>query len=53
MALAKSRSHIANLLRLLGLPSHQFALMVENDQLSAGHARVLAQRRRSSVIGRD
>lgn len=38
--LGKSRSHIANLLRLLGLPS-QVRLMVENDQLSAGHARSL------------
>lgn len=38
--LGKSRSHIANLLRLLGLPSEVRA-MVENDQLSAGHARAL------------
>ena len=38
--LGKSRSHIANLLRLLGLPEEVRA-MVENDQLSAGHARAL------------
>ncbi|MDH3661745.1 MAG: ParB/RepB/Spo0J family partition protein [Alphaproteobacteria bacterium] len=38
--LGKSRSHIANLLRLLGLPKEVRA-MVENDQLSAGHARAL------------
>ncbi|MEZ5932935.1 MAG: ParB/RepB/Spo0J family partition protein [Alphaproteobacteria bacterium] len=38
--LGKSRSHIANLLRLLGLPE-EVRLMVENDELSAGHARAL------------
>ncbi|MEM9442192.1 MAG: ParB/RepB/Spo0J family partition protein [Pseudomonadota bacterium] len=38
--LGKSRSHIANLLRLLGLPD-KVRLMVEHNQLSAGHARSL------------
>ena len=38
--LGKSRSHIANLLRLLGLPE-DVRLMVENGQLTAGHARAL------------
>jgi ParB family chromosome partitioning protein len=38
--LGKSRSHIANLLRLLSLPSDVRSL-VEDDQLSAGHARAL------------
>lgn len=38
--LGKSRSHIANLLRLLGL-SLEIRSMVENDELSAGHARAL------------
>ncbi len=38
--LGKSRSHIANLLRLLGLP-HEVRSMVDNGQLSAGHARAL------------
>ncbi|MGI9508226.1 MAG: ParB/RepB/Spo0J family partition protein [Geminicoccaceae bacterium] len=38
--IGKSRSHVANLLRLLGLPESVRA-MVENGQLSAGHARAL------------
>ena len=39
-SLGKSRSHIANLLRLLGLPEEVRA-MVEDGQLSPGHARAL------------
>jgi ParB family chromosome partitioning protein len=39
-ALGKSRSHIANLLRLLGLPPAVRALL-EQGALSAGHARAL------------
>ncbi|MCF1708206.1 ParB/RepB/Spo0J family partition protein [Tabrizicola sp. J26] len=39
-ALAKSRSHIANLLRLLNLPEEVQAL-VKDGKLSAGHARAL------------
>ncbi len=39
-ALGKSRSHIANLLRLLNLPEPVLALMREG-KLSAGHARAL------------
>ncbi|MDO5657309.1 MAG: ParB/RepB/Spo0J family partition protein [Paracoccus sp. (in: a-proteobacteria)] len=39
-ALGKSRSHIANLLRLLNLPD-QVQEWVKGDQLSAGHARAL------------
>jgi ParB family chromosome partitioning protein len=39
-ALGKSRSHIANLLRLLGLPAAVRALL-EQGALSAGHARAL------------
>lgn len=39
-ALGKSRSHIANLIRLLNLPSDVQALVV-SGQLSAGHARAL------------
>ena len=37
----KSRSHVANLMRLLGLPAEVLD-MVERDQLSMGHARALA-----------
>ncbi len=39
-ALGKSRSHIANLLRLLSLPMDVQTLVIE-DKLSAGHARAL------------
>lgn len=39
-AVGKSRSHIANLTRLLSLPESVLAL-VESGQLSAGHARTL------------
>ena len=39
-ALGKSRSHIANLMRLLNLPA-EIVDMVVNGQLSAGHARAL------------
>jgi ParB family chromosome partitioning protein len=39
-ALSKSRSHIANLLRLLSLPDEVQAMM-RNGTLSAGHARAL------------
>jgi len=39
-ALGKSRSHIANLLRLLGLPSEVQAYLADG-RLSAGHARAL------------
>lgn len=39
-AVGKSRSHVANMMRLLGLPDPVKAL-VENKQLTAGHARAL------------
>ena len=38
--LGKSRSHIANLIRLLGLPT-SVRTMLERGELSAGHARAL------------
>jgi ParB family chromosome partitioning protein len=39
-AMGKSRSHIANLMRLLGLPEEVLA-MLRDGRLSAGHARAL------------
>lgn len=39
-ALGKSRSHIANLLRLLSLPE-DVLILLQNNELSAGHARAL------------
>ena len=38
--IGKSRSHIANYLRLLGLPKEVLRL-IENKKLSAGHAKIL------------
>lgn len=43
-ALGKSRSHVANLLRLLGLPEAVRSLL-EGGQVSAGHARALLSAR--------
>lgn len=37
----KSRSHVANIMRLLGLPEEVLG-MIERDELSMGHARALA-----------
>ena len=39
-AVGKSRSHVANMIRLLGLPE-PVKVMVEDGRLSAGHARAL------------
>jgi ParB family transcriptional regulator, chromosome partitioning protein len=50
-ALGKSRSHIANLLRLLGLPSAVRALL-EGGELSAGHARALLGARDPAVLAK-
>ena len=50
-ALGKSRSHIANLLRLLNLPD-QVQDWVREDKLSAGHARALVTAENPTVIAR-
>jgi ParB family chromosome partitioning protein len=50
-ALGKSRSHIANLLRLLGLPN-QVREMLERGELSAGHARALLGAREPAELAR-
>ena len=50
-ALGKSRSHIANLLRLLNLPD-QVQEWVREDKLSAGHARALVTAENPTVIAR-
>lgn len=51
-ALGKSRSHIANLMRLLGLPDDVRDL-VENGSLSAGHARALVTAENPSELARE
>jgi ParB family chromosome partitioning protein len=50
-ALGKSRSHIANLLRLLGLPAEVRAHL-EHGELSAGHARALLGSRDPVALAR-
>ena len=51
-SLGKSRSHIANLIRLLGLPGPLRA-MLESGQLSAGHARALLGARDPTPLARQ
>jgi len=51
-SLGKSRSHIANLIRLLGLPGPLRA-MLESGQLSAGHARALLGARDPLPLARE
>lgn len=51
-ALSKSRSHIANLLRLLNLPDDVQGL-VREGKLSAGHARALITSPRASELARQ
>lgn len=51
-ALSRSRSHIANLLRLLNLPD-DVQLMVREGKLSAGHARALITTPNASELARQ
>ncbi|WP_319545797.1 ParB/RepB/Spo0J family partition protein [Ruegeria conchae] len=51
-ALGKSRSHIANLLRLLSLPMDVQTLVIEG-KLSAGHARALITAEDSSELAKQ
>ncbi|MCH2066933.1 MAG: ParB/RepB/Spo0J family partition protein [Shimia sp.] len=50
-ALGKSRSHIANLMRLLNLPD-DVQVMLREGQLSAGHARALVTTDNASELAR-
>ncbi|WP_171136645.1 MULTISPECIES: ParB/RepB/Spo0J family partition protein [unclassified Ruegeria] len=51
-ALGKSRSHIANLMRLLSLPMDVQALVVDG-KLSAGHARALVTAENASELAKQ
>lgn len=51
-ALGKSRSHIANLLRLLNLPD-DVQSFVRDGQLTAGHARTLVTAENASALARE
>ncbi len=51
-ALGKSRSHIANLLRLLNLPDEVQSYLIKG-QLSAGHARALVGHEQAVALARE
>jgi ParB family chromosome partitioning protein len=51
-AMGKSRSHIANLMRLLGLPDDVLE-MLRDGRLTAGHARALITSRDPSALARQ
>ncbi len=51
-ALGKSRSHIANLLRLLNLPADVQQFLTKGD-LSAGHARALVGHPNASILAQE
>lgn len=51
-ALGKSRSHIANLLRLLNLPTDVQTFLTNGD-LSAGHARALVGHPNASILAQE
>ena len=50
--LGKSRSHVTNTLRLLGLPA-DIQVMVQDGRLSAGHARALLSVKDPQAIAKD
>jgi ParB family chromosome partitioning protein len=47
--IGKSRSYIANALRLLSLP-HEVVKLIENQKLSAGHAKILVGLENASFV---
>ena len=49
--IGKSRAHIANCLRLLSLPNNVIEL-IENSQISQGHAKILVGLENSSLIAK-
>ena len=51
-AMGKSRSHIANLLRLLTLPD-EVRQMIDRGELTAGHARALVGREDAVALARQ
>lgn len=51
-AVGKSRSHIANILRLLNLPD-EVRVLLEDGQLTAGHARALLSAEDPAALARE
>ena len=49
--IGKSRSHVANLLRLLTLPP-EVVTLIENEKLSQGHSKILVGHENSQIIAR-
>ncbi|MFX4220122.1 MAG: ParB/RepB/Spo0J family partition protein [Thalassobaculum sp.] len=51
-AVGKSRSHVANMMRLLNLPD-EVRVLLEDGQLSAGHARALLSAEDPAALARE
>lgn len=51
-SVSKSRSHVANMIRLLGLPESIQMMLIE-DKLSAGHARALLKADNPSILAQE
>jgi len=51
-AVSKSRSHVANMIRLLGLPDSVQIMLTKGD-LSAGHARALLKAENPSILAQE
>ena len=51
-AVGKSRSHVANIIRLLQLPETVQSMVVK-DQLSAGHARALLKAEKPAILAQE
>jgi ParB family chromosome partitioning protein len=51
-AVGKSRSHVSNMVRLLGLPQSVQAMVV-NGELSAGHARALINAKNPALLAQE
>ena len=49
--IGKSRSHVANCLRLLNLPN-EVILYVENESISAGHAKILVGLKNAGFVAK-
>jgi ParB family chromosome partitioning protein len=52
LSVSKSRSHVANMIRLLGLPE-SIQMMLLEDKLTAGHARALLKADNPSLLAQD
>lgn len=51
-SVSKSRSHVANMIRLLGLPESVQMMLIE-DKMTAGHARALLKADNPSILAQE